>query len=200
MKEIFEKIYQKNTWGSTESVSGTGSTLRSTKNVRNFLPELLNDLKTLTLLDIPCGDWNWMKEVNLKNINYIGADIVPDIIEKNKSLHSSDNISFYVLDITKSELPNADTALVRDCLFHFSFDDTVSALKNLKASGIKYLISTTFPTCTENTNIKTGGYRKINLSIYPYNLGDPLILFKEKTGNTNYSKSLGVWDLTQIEI
>ena len=94
----------------------------------------------------------------------------------------------------------ADTALVRDCLFHFSFDDTVSALKNLKASGIKYLISTTFPTCTENTNIKTGGYRKINLSIYPYNLGDPLILFKEKTGNTNYSKSLGVWDLTQIEI
>ena len=35
------------------------------------------------MLDIPCGDFYWMKEVDLKDIEYIGADIVDELIKKN---------------------------------------------------------------------------------------------------------------------
>ena len=36
-----------------------------------------------SILDIPCGDFYWMKGLDLKNINYVGADIVAPLIKKN---------------------------------------------------------------------------------------------------------------------
>jgi hypothetical protein len=35
------------------------------------------------LLDIPCGDFNWMKLLNL-GVDYIGADIVGELIAENR--------------------------------------------------------------------------------------------------------------------
>jgi len=46
----------------------------------------LQSLQIKTLLDAPCGDGNWINKVDLSGITYIGADIVPEIIETNKDL------------------------------------------------------------------------------------------------------------------
>ena len=82
-KEIFTEIYKTNHWRSLESISGSGSeSTQATELIQN-LEELLKDLKIKTLLDIPCGDLNWMKKVNLSNIDYVGADIVEELIESN---------------------------------------------------------------------------------------------------------------------
>lgn len=61
----FTSIYRNNGWGSLESRSGAGSTLASTANIRRELPGLVERLNIRTLLDAPCGDFNWMKEVAL---------------------------------------------------------------------------------------------------------------------------------------
>lgn len=49
----FTNIYKNHLWVGSESVSGEGSGLESTKSVRRTLPELLADLQVQIMLDAP---------------------------------------------------------------------------------------------------------------------------------------------------
>jgi hypothetical protein len=49
------------------------------------MPVLVEELGVRTFLDIPCGDFYWMKEVKLGVELYIGADIVSEAIDSNAS-------------------------------------------------------------------------------------------------------------------
>jgi len=64
MPSVFSQIHRNNLWGEQESVSGNGSSLAATANLRQELPPLLAGLNVTSLLDAPCGDFNWMKEVS----------------------------------------------------------------------------------------------------------------------------------------
>ena len=54
--------------------------------------------------DIPCGDFNWMKYIDLKNVKYTGYDIVSDIIKNNNVSFSNETIKFNHLNIIKKYL------------------------------------------------------------------------------------------------
>ena len=54
-----------NGWQSPESKSGGSSTLSATAAIRAALPRLLSDLGVAVLIDAPCGDFNWMRHVDL---------------------------------------------------------------------------------------------------------------------------------------
>jgi len=58
MESTFTPFYTKNLWGGDESVSGPGSSLKSTAKLRRELPKLLREIGARTLLDAPCGDFN----------------------------------------------------------------------------------------------------------------------------------------------
>jgi hypothetical protein len=66
-KKIFTSIKQKNLWGDAESVSGPGSTIDQTKILVAELSNLFIAKNIKSLLDIPCGDFNWMQTVDLSN-------------------------------------------------------------------------------------------------------------------------------------
>src|SRR5215204_2321496 len=59
-EQVFNQIYHRNHWGSLESVSGPGSELATTAEVRQGLSTLLTDLSIKSMLDAPCGDFNWI--------------------------------------------------------------------------------------------------------------------------------------------
>jgi hypothetical protein len=59
----FTQIYEQNLWGNLEAVSAAGSSLAATKAVRSELPALLARLAVRHVLDAPCGDFTWMKEI-----------------------------------------------------------------------------------------------------------------------------------------
>src|SRR4051812_19402296 len=65
---IFSGIYRNNSWGDPESVSGRGSTLARTEVMRKTLPILLANVRAKSLLDAPCGDFNWMQHVDLGGV------------------------------------------------------------------------------------------------------------------------------------
>ncbi|HVZ93307.1 MAG TPA: hypothetical protein VG797_02240 [Phycisphaerales bacterium] len=88
---VFRHIYKNRTWGDRESVSGPGSELAETHAVRAILPPLLKELGVTSILDAPCGDFNWMKHVDLTNIHYIGADVVPELIAENTRRYAKDS-------------------------------------------------------------------------------------------------------------
>ena len=104
-KNIFEKIYKTNYWGSSESISGPGSDLNNTLNIRYELPKIILKYKIQKVLDIPCGDFNWMKKILSKlDIDYLGCDIVNELIDKNIKLYSSEKIKFAKLNLIKDKL------------------------------------------------------------------------------------------------
>ena len=79
-----------------------------------------------------------MDKINLDGIKYIGADIVPALIEKNKTNYSG--VDFQQLDILNSKLPMVDVIFCRDCLVHFSFDDIIENLSN-EYKEINFLVT-----------------------------------------------------------
>ena len=81
-KYIFRSHYLTNHWGDNDSISGTGSNLIQTNTIRIEIPKTIKKYKIKSILDIPCGDYYWMKEIDFKGIKYLGADIVPDLIKK----------------------------------------------------------------------------------------------------------------------
>jgi hypothetical protein len=59
----FIDIYHQNIFGGIESRSGNGSTLVQTAVIRDEIPLLFKELNIKSVLDAPCGDFNWMKEI-----------------------------------------------------------------------------------------------------------------------------------------
>src|SRR5258708_3548878 len=135
---IFRDAYASGIWGRDESRSGFGSNLIQTAVIRTELPRLLAELRVRSFLDIPCGDWFWMKHVDLGVETYIGADVVPDLIQHHKKTFGRRGRDFRVLDVTSDRLPKVDMIFCRDCLVHFSSADALKAMKNIKRSGSRY--------------------------------------------------------------
>lgn len=200
-EEIFTDIYTKNHWKGEESISGQGSDLSQTHTLIAELPKLFEEYSVSSLLDIPCGDFHWMKKIDLTSIEYIGGDIVEPIIQKNTKQFETENIRFQHLNLLEDTLPQVDMILVRDCLVHFSFEDINRALENIIASKSTYLLTTTFPEHTKNTNIHTGEWRTLNMQSAPLYFPAPLTFLNERCteGNGQYTdKSLGLWKIKDI--
>jgi len=173
LSDRFRKIYKINYWNNSESLSGQGSTLSHTLQLRETLPEIFRKYQIQSVFDAPCGDFNWMRHVVANtNISYIGADIVPELVADNQTKYSKENIQFIELDLTRSLFPNSDLMICRDCLFHLSFEDTKKLLKNFLDSNIEYLLTTTYENkgLFINQDILSGHFRLIDLTTEPYNL------------------------------
>ncbi|OXM49440.1 hypothetical protein CFP71_30515 [Amycolatopsis thailandensis] len=200
-QDRFTYIFRSRLWTSS-SVSGPGSESVQTQGLREQLPALLERFGVRTLLDLPCGDFGWLSEVDLDLDRYIGADIVTDLVEANAARFRDDPVrEFRTLDLTGDPLPAADLVLCRDCLVHLSFADIERALSNLRRSGSRYLLTTTFTELGANNDIVTGDWRPLNLCREPFGFPEPLAVLVEgctEEGGAYADKSLGLWEIASI--
>jgi len=174
----FTEIYTENLWSSAESASGDGSEIISTESLRGWMIDNFPKLKIKNFVDASCGDFNWMKLVLQKlELNYIGLDIVKELIHKNTKLYNSESIRFQVCNICEDTIPPSDLIMVRDCLFHLSFMDIDKFLKNLYLTDYKYLLTTTHlvDKSFRNTDITSGDFRIIDLFSRPFNFNESLV-------------------------
>ena len=198
---IFSRIYHQNAWGSGESISGPGSTRHRTAAFVDDLVAALRQFDVRSLLDAPCGDFNWAAPVADAVDLYVGADVVPELVAANQARHASPRRAFVRLDLTRDALPATDAVLCRDCLVHFSFADVWAALANIQASGARYLIATTFVDRTYNLDALTGSWRTLNLQAPPFAFAAPLLIIDEQcTGwDGQYrDKRLAVWPAASL--
>jgi hypothetical protein len=200
----FQRIFDENAWGNSESVSGEGSNLTRTAAVRAALPGLLARHGVRSLLDAPCGDFYWMKEVDLDSVDYTGVDIVPEIIARDVELYAGPTRRFLLGDLVDGELPKADLILCRDCLVHLPYHETWKALENMRRSGATWLLTTTFTGPRENHDIALGDWRAINLERPPYSFPRPIDVINEESDEVDEElgafpdKSLGLWRLADV--
>ncbi|MCX6907886.1 MAG: class I SAM-dependent methyltransferase [Verrucomicrobia bacterium] len=200
-KSIFSHIYATRGWIDEESVSGPGSTLAQTANLRSELPGLLRRIHAKSMLDAPCGDFHWMKETTLPIDRYIGGDVVADLIRHHQDVFASETREFRQMDLLRDNLPAVDVILCRDCLVHLSFRRIRLALRNFKHSGSTYLLLTSFTAIPENRDIVTGGWRPLDFRLPPFNFPAPLEVISESTFDPNGQKHvqlLALWRLADL--
>lgn len=203
MEEIFVTNYYAalaGKWPECESLSGPGSSLQQTEVVRACLQALLKEFDIHRIIDAPCGDFHWMKEVDLSSCHYVGIDFIAHLIATNNERYASENCTFECANLLDANLDFADLIIARDFLVHLSNEDVMKALNTFKKSGSKYLLTTTF-SLRSNYDIHSGGWRPINLQKLPFNFPEPLLVIVEKCSEQNgiyADKSLGLWRLEDI--
>ena len=171
--ERFTAIHDQKIWRSQESVSGSGSELHRTVNLRKELPALIGKYDIKSIVDAPCGDFNWMQDVIEKvDVSYVGLDIVKSLADKNNAKFGNHRISFGVADICEDTLPDCDLLIVRDCIIHLSYSDIDAFFKNIQKVKFKYLLISSYTGSSplENVDINTSETRVLNLFRSPFNI------------------------------
>jgi hypothetical protein len=133
-----------------------------------------------------------------EGIRYIGADIVQDVVAHNRAAFP--DLQFELLDITRSNLPKVDLVFVRDCLGHLSDANVLQAIENIRRSGSRYLLATSFTKYQHNPDIDDGGWRCINLMIPPFNLKPQYLINEDcRQGYPHYNdKCMILFDLENL--
>lgn len=193
----FAAIYERGVWRQSETQqadSGLGSELHVTEDIRTKLPDVFRSLNVKELVDLGCGDWTWMSQVNLP-CNYIGVDIVTEVICRNEERYRSANVTFMQLDAVVEEIPQCDAVLCREVLFHLSFDDGKAVIKNIKRHA-KWLIATSDPEIWFNSDIQSGDFRMLNLQRAPFRFPAP----DQQISDAQLvpGRILGVWNTARL--
>ena len=113
---VFRQIYASDHW---KGGSGEGSDVAVTEAYRRVLSAVLRGCDVETVVDAGCGDWQFSRLVDWSATRYRGFDIVPEVIESNRSAYGSENIQFDVADVRTEGLPGADLLVCKDVLQHW---------------------------------------------------------------------------------
>jgi SAM-dependent methyltransferase len=198
VRAVFTRYYETNHWGGSESRSGRGSSKDRGLFLASRLPVFLRSLGVKSILDVPCGDLNWMADFPLGGIRYIGADVVPELIEDN--LSSFQHIgAFYCVDACHDPLPHADLIFCRDMIIHLPNELIGRFIRNVARSSAEWLICTRFlgPIGPRDVNadIEIGEFRAVDLCEPPFGLPAPLAMFPEFFHKW---KTLGLWRVDEV--
>ena len=187
------------TSGLPETECGAGSTVSYTENIRNKLPGLMRNLGVTTLLDAPCGDFNWMSRTNLSGINYIGADYDYEQCQAVRSKlseppHYAPKAKIALLIDIRNSIPvKADMMLCRDFLQHLPNRWASTVLRNFFESKIPWLLCTSHKSNANSDIEEFGQFRPLNLRLRPFSLPAPHLVIDDGPG-----RILGLWHRDQI--
>ena len=162
-EQVIFGFYEENLRGSEEYISGGGPAIDQTRGLIEPLLNLFKKLEIRSMLDLPFGNFNWVKNLLIDEKTYLSRDIINDTAVENNNKYQSDNVSFSQIDLLKDSLPAVDAIFCRDCLVHISYDDINQAIKNIAKTNAKYLITTKFVKRQNNTDIVLGNWRPLNL-------------------------------------
>ncbi len=191
--EVFARIWRDNLWLGDESRSGPGSGVARTAGFRAALEAWLDEARPGVLYDAPCGDFHWMRLVRLPpGCRYIGADIVPEMIESLRAEFGGPSRDFVVADIVEDAPPAADAWLCRESLFHLPLADAQKVIAQWRRSGVEWFLATTTSGVTRNAEIAAGDWRLLNLEAAPFDLGPPVARIPDAAAADPH-KVVGVW-------
>jgi len=129
---VFSNIYREGKWGTSLAkkrkegapyFSGTGSS--SETIVGPYVDAIRTQLQGYwsnkpRYVDLGCGDFTVGRHFLAQCSEYVGVDVVPDLIDHLRATVQHDHVRFLCLDITSQDLPEGDVCLLRQVLQHLS--------------------------------------------------------------------------------
>ena len=141
-KEIFREIYLENRWGGEPGTfcSGSGSTARHAELYVDAVKRFVREHDIHRVVDLGCGDFQIGMRLLDADIEYVGVDIVEELIQRNRQLYAGDRVRFECLNIIEDRLPTGDLCLIRQVLQHLSNSQIANVLDNVR--GYRYVLVT----------------------------------------------------------
>lgn len=189
---VFDEIYREGFWGNG---SGGGSSLEASKQYVQFLKKFLKRYQIKRIVDVGCGDWQFMRYVDLTGIDYTGVDAAKTVITANERAFGSANIRFAHFEGNYSVVPPADLLLCKDVLQHLDTESVCSLAKSLIPRFRYSLVTNDVPKRSLlgkmidklkyknllevyglNKEIDNGDYRLLDLRMPPYLLKANVVL------------------------
>lgn len=126
LREAFRRVYATNAWGSGSGSAGhVEEGAAYVAAVRQFVAQ--RGVKRV--VDAGCGDFFIGSQIAPYVDEYIGLDIVPEIVERNRTLYPG--VRFECVDLSKDDLPEGDLCLVKQVFQHLSNAEIARCLRNL---------------------------------------------------------------------
>jgi SAM-dependent methyltransferase len=132
-REIFTAIYREGRWGGTAGAfhSGSGSGVEHADRYAEAVKSFIRERGVRSVVDLGCGDFRVGARLLDVNVDYIGVDVVEDLVRRNQAEHGGARVRFRCLDAIEEPPPPADLCLVRQVLQHLSNAQIASVLANL---------------------------------------------------------------------
>jgi hypothetical protein len=192
----------------SESYSGWGSNLAFTAPIREWLPRIIKRYGIKTMLDAPCGDLNWLQHVDLGHPAYIGWDVEPFIVERNRERFPQHTFHRVNLLEVKS-VPKVDLILCRDFFIHLPNEYITLVLNKFRDSGSHYLATTTYPGISNDHECPLEGgedgllgyyCHPVNLEAEPFNLRGRLDAVRETLDVDEDTHELALFSLRGCDL
>ena len=166
-------------------------------------------LEIVRLLDIPCGDMQYMSHfLRMRtDIAYTGIDIFPDLIAHHRNTFKERPWIFRHADIVADDFINEyDLIVSRYMLQHLENAAIFSIFKKIsvETKGPSFLLATTSSNSQSNADFNTnmrGRYRPVNVELAPFRLEPPLCMFRDgPIRSYRLTSFMGLWRLPIMTI
>jgi SAM-dependent methyltransferase len=161
-----------------------------------FLQQILRTCRPSRVVDLGCGYFSPYANLDWGDCQYIGIDVAAKCIRQNLP-YSTPKRAFVHRDwCNMAKLPEADLALCKDVLQHWSHHDVCRGLVLL--SKYPLVLITNSMVCGRgvvNADIGTGGFRPLNVAKPPYSLrAKKSQVYRVKTNAEMDKKLLFLWE------
>lgn len=164
---IFTNIYVNGSW---RFGSGHGSLPSVTRSYRRYLQRFIDQPDVRHVVDLGCGDWQFSRYIDWSSVDYLGLEVVPELIESNTTAYGASNVRFARSPARFADLPPADLLIAKDVLQHWPSRD-ISDFLTIAVEQYRYCLITNCvrPKRDRNSDIPMGAFRPLDIREPPFN-------------------------------
>ncbi len=161
--QVFCSLYEDGVWDERQP----GSTLEASRPYRSFVEQLLVEHEIRSVLDAGCGLVGYPHAIDWKGARYVGLDIVPAVVERNRARFPG--VEYVEGDARQlGAYTGFDLLLVKDVLQHWSLESVRAFLAQPALASFKHVL---LVNCdderVDNADIDDGDWRPLNLLAPP---------------------------------
>jgi len=181
-KDELKRMFKRSWSSGGETPCGQGSTLAHTAVMRAELQKLLWKYGIRRVNDCGCGDFHWVKTLQMSGITYRGYDIID---------RKRRNFPFEVKDVVTEALAPCDLVICKDVFIHWTNEMGMAALANFRKCAT-YLFAETTPGINNTKRMTApGSFSPVNLVELPFNLGPPMEIIPD----SQFRRIYGWWKI-----
>jgi SAM-dependent methyltransferase len=172
----FETIYREKRWGAGLG-SGHGSLPKGTETYRAFLEDFIRANNVRRVVDYGCGDWQFSRLIDWQGAEYVGLDVVSELIAANRNAFGRPGVSFEINRGHPDDLPDGDLLVTKDVLQHLPTAEIHTFLSDV-VPRYKLALLTNDTGEQVNGDVPPGGWRPLDLTAEPFGVGTVIAVFR----------------------
>lgn len=134
LRAVFTDIYKSNLWGGApgDFFSGSGSDMAASSDFVHTVNAFILENHIQSVVDLGCGDFRVGGQIARADLDYVGVDVVGELIVRNQAAFGQEGVRFMCANIVEDELPDGELCLVRQVLQHLSNEQIQSILRVIR--------------------------------------------------------------------